>query len=104
MNVHLGSSDRMHSEPHRSRLLPSTAPLSGIACGCPLLLLRYAKYQGQAGRVVGIPPGEAWRVALRAAVAAGASQASVALARPSSLGCIWELSCARWLEHLGTRG
>lgn len=41
-------------------------------------LSRYAKYQGQAGRVVGIPPGEAWRVALRAAVAAGASQASLA--------------------------
>lgn len=97
----------MHSEPHRSRLLPSTAPLSGIACGCPLLLLRYAKYQGQAGRVVGIPPGEAWRVALRAAVAAGASQASMARAGTilawlhlGAFMCM--VACAPWDAGLAT--
>lgn len=50
--------------------------LTAIAFASPCTDGRYAKYQGQAGRVVGIPPGEAWRVALRAAVAAGASQAS----------------------------
>lgn len=38
------------------------------------LTITYAKYQGAAGRTVGIAPGEAWRVALRSALAAGASQ------------------------------
>lgn len=38
------------------------------------LTTTYAKYQGAAGRTVGVAPGEAWRVALRAAVAAGATQ------------------------------
>ncbi|KAL4443721.1 hypothetical protein ABPG75_011458 [Micractinium tetrahymenae] len=38
------------------------------------LTTTYAKYQGAVGRTVGVAPGEAWRVALRAAVAAGATQ------------------------------
>lgn len=55
------------------------APGSGGSGGnalSNLLTQTYAKYQGAAGRSVGITPGEAWRVALRAAVANGASQAS----------------------------
>ncbi|KAL4858448.1 TraB domain-containing protein [Chlorella vulgaris] len=55
------------------------AASSGAASGggnalSSFLTSTYAKYQGAAGRSVGIAPGEAWRVALRAAVAAGASQ------------------------------
>ncbi|EFN58262.1 hypothetical protein CHLNCDRAFT_57092 [Chlorella variabilis] len=56
----------------------SAAAVNGAGGGgnalASLLTSTYAKYQGAAGRSVGIAPGEAWRVALRAAVAAGASQ------------------------------
>ncbi|PRW56496.1 actin binding [Chlorella sorokiniana] len=55
-------------------LAPGAAAQRGGNALANFLTTQYAKYQGQAGRVVGIPPGEAWRVALRAAVASGASQ------------------------------
>ena len=58
----------------RQALAPAPGGTGGGNALANFLTTTYAKYQGAAGRRVGIAPGEAWRVALRAAVAAGASQ------------------------------
>lgn len=74
--------------PWSSQQLAQVGSTAGSSSGsggnalATLLTTTYAKYQGAAGRTVGVAPGEAWRVALRAAVAAGTMQVRGPVARP----------------------